>query len=574
LAIPDSLAALKSAFDQARNPQVPASAGKGLPSFGPTLVPQLTGALGVMSTFAQSTGAGVVGPAAVAVATSIYDSYLKTSIATGVGFSTGSAGFSDRSLYDVGDWTSSGFHAAVSGTAIEQAVACGQASPACATVEDSLLAPVIHTGLGTSAAISVTQTPAQFSAGTEPDLASIEAPGQQVTQLVSAVQQVDPTTFTNPAVQQLTGNYSAAFTKLITDINAHHAAFPANATGAAGGYGTPSSQSWDGYNAFAGTDQPVPAGDDKNPAPTALPNCANSNTVGLSGPMTWESAANLPNSYFLLDNLAGFSNGAVQPLTDPLCYTFSAVTSDEVCRTVKGVTTCTFTVTDSGSLEVRFEGTDGNVHVLKTYTLPPASFDCSDQMVCPFFTEAGFIANRIVHQGNGSVAQLLSSITPTTTSLDVLASEGASILAAEQKQNFQWDIDGLTNPNTPDHATLNTDSENLTGAFELLQLLAQTVAPSASLGNQALSDILYGQDQLPTIPTGPNNPVAILQGLRDGTGTAQLSDYATLQQGRVTELANLLNAILGSAQQSAGGLSEPGRAPSPSTGRWDPAASG
>ena len=130
------LAALKSAFDQAKNPQVPASAGKGLPSFGPTLVPQLTGALGVMSTFAQSSGAGVVGPAAVAVATSVYDGYLKTSIATGVGFSTGSAGFSDRSLYDTGDWTSSGFHAAVSGPAIEQAVACGQANPACATVEE------------------------------------------------------------------------------------------------------------------------------------------------------------------------------------------------------------------------------------------------------------------------------------------------------------------------------------------------------------------------------------------------------------------------------------------------------
>ena len=166
------LAALKSAFDQATNPQVPASAGKGLPSFGPTLVPQLTGALGVMSTFAQSTGAGVVGPAAVAVATSVYDGYLKTSIATGVGFSTGSAGFSDRSLYDVGDWTSSGFHAAVSGPAIEQAVACGQANPACATVEDSLLTPVIHTGLGTTAAISVTQTPAQLQTA-DPTLATM-----------------------------------------------------------------------------------------------------------------------------------------------------------------------------------------------------------------------------------------------------------------------------------------------------------------------------------------------------------------------------------------------------------------
>jgi hypothetical protein len=158
-AVEAGLAALRSAFDQAKNPQAPASAGQGLPSLGPTLVPQLTGALGVMTIFAKSSGAGVVGPAAVALARSVYGGYLKTSIATGVGFSTGSAGFSDRSLYDVGDWTSSGFHSAVSGPAIEQAVACGQASQACATVEDSLLMPVIHAGLGTTAAISVTQTP-------------------------------------------------------------------------------------------------------------------------------------------------------------------------------------------------------------------------------------------------------------------------------------------------------------------------------------------------------------------------------------------------------------------------------
>jgi len=161
-AVETGLAALKAAFDHATNPQAPASAGKGLPSFGPTLVPQLTGALGVMTAFAKSSGAGVVGPAVTAVAKSVYDAYLKTSIATGIGFETGYAGFSDRSLYDVGDLTASGFHALVSGPAIEQAVACGQANPACATVEDSLLTPVIHTGLGTTAAISVIQTPAQL----------------------------------------------------------------------------------------------------------------------------------------------------------------------------------------------------------------------------------------------------------------------------------------------------------------------------------------------------------------------------------------------------------------------------
>src|SRR6185312_9710367 len=119
-------------------------------------------ALGVMAAFAKTSGAGVVGAAATTVAKSVYDAYLKTSIATGVGFQTGYAGFSDRSLYDVGDLTASGFHALVSRPAIEQAVACGQANAACASVEDSLLTPVIHTGLGTTAAVSVTQTPAQL----------------------------------------------------------------------------------------------------------------------------------------------------------------------------------------------------------------------------------------------------------------------------------------------------------------------------------------------------------------------------------------------------------------------------
>src|SRR5262249_6124115 len=113
----------------------------------------------------------------------------------------------------------------------------------------------------------------QFSAGDEPDLAAIEAPGQQVAQLISAIQQVDPTTFTNPAVSKLTGNYHDAFAKLIADIAAHHAAFPANETGRAGGYGTPSNHSWVGYNAFAGTNQAVPPGDDQDPMLTSVPNC-------------------------------------------------------------------------------------------------------------------------------------------------------------------------------------------------------------------------------------------------------------------------------------------------------------
>ena len=167
-----SLAALKSAFDRATNRQAPSSAGHGLPSFGPTLVAQLTGAIGVMSSFATSSEAGVSGPAARSVAASIYDAYLKTSIATGIGFSTGYAGFSDRALADGGDGIASGFHALVSGPAIQQAVACGQAIVACAAVEDSLLAPVVRGSLGAAAAVSVASTAARLKQA-DPALAAM-----------------------------------------------------------------------------------------------------------------------------------------------------------------------------------------------------------------------------------------------------------------------------------------------------------------------------------------------------------------------------------------------------------------
>jgi len=117
--VESGLAALRAAFANATNPLVPASAGKGLPSFGPNLVPQLTGALGVMASFAKSSGAGIIGPSVATVASAVYDVFLKTSIATGIGFSSRYAGFSDRGLYDSGDALASGFHVLVSGPAIE-----------------------------------------------------------------------------------------------------------------------------------------------------------------------------------------------------------------------------------------------------------------------------------------------------------------------------------------------------------------------------------------------------------------------------------------------------------------------
>ena len=107
----------------------------------------------------------------------------------------------------------------------------------------------------------------------------------------------------------------------------------------------------------------------------------------------------------------------------------------------------------------------------------------------------------------------------------MLDSEGAQILAAEQDEVYKWDIYGLTNPQSPCpsstticHAQLTTDAQDVTGAFELLALAAQVLAPADSLGNSAVSDALYGQDQLATSVTSPNGPVPVLEALAKGSG--------------------------------------------------------
>jgi hypothetical protein len=965
--VKNGLAALKTALAKATNPQVPPSAGKGLPSFGPTLVPQLTGALGVMTTFAKSSGAGVTGPAAAAAAKSIYDTYLKTSIATGIGFETGYAGFSDRSLYDVGDLTASGFHSLVSGPAIEQAVACGQANPACATVEDSLLTPVIHTGLGTTTAISVTQTPAQlqtadptlkttlssqglnvklnsdgsltvpaggfdamltqagnlnvsltnqaaplvkglfaaqgdpakphdvssqaasdentilpnfnltltgtlfdngladrlslkgstdskplldgsavsqdlttlfkafnfddstditvsadligifvdiytsqwgdaiknvfgiiaaftastppdealklaqqtqkmiqtvfsaltddlnaveksiqnvqatlvdmfkemergfedidfenhqilaglsvveftlgqleyqtdltdadvvafgqgqiqtqiqgtinqcldlaarqlepldfagfttcasqfktealtsasndvvefttappaaptatdlspngtvattlqahgtdaganlayllrilnhwyglgtdpstlsspvanpgvwsevalgyrelldeypqFSAGGEPDLAAIEGPGQQNAQLIAALQQVDPTTFTNQAVEKVGANYLAAFNQYTDDINSHNSGF-LNAPEV--GYGTPAGHHWAGYDPFGGIDQPVPSGDDPAQTVTSIPSCdGQGDPATLPSAQSWEGAVDLPKSWEILFNLVGYANDSLQPLSTPICYSnFSDVVTNQVCNfdPDSGNLDCTWDETMSASLDVQFMGTDGQPHSLHHFDIPADSFSCSsisgfpnDTTSCPFGTPTQDIAQWLFEHGGAdqSLGNLLSSLGGSTqpATRDVLDSEATQIIGTETSQVFKWELDAFNNPDVPDrsNALYLTDTANLTGALDLLQLLAQTLAPSVSLGNQALSDILYGQDQLPSTIKSPNNAFNIFNAQANGTGTQTFAQYVSQQQGRVAELVSILDGYLASAQQTAAG---------------------
>jgi hypothetical protein len=960
------LAALRAAFAKATNPQVPSSAGHGLPSFGPTLVPQLTGALGVMTSFAKSSGAGIVGPAARAVAKSVYDAYLKTSIATGIGFSTGYAGFNDRSLYDVGDLTASGFHALVSGPAIEQAVACGQARAACASVENSLLTPVVQAGLGTKAAVSVTQTPAQlqaadptlatllsskglkvtlnsdgsltvppggfdamltqagslnsalttsgaadvkslfaaegdpaspkdesgpantdltsllpsfnlvltgtlfdsglsnkasptmgsseskplldgssvaqdlttlfkafsinvssnltvsadiigisvdvataqwgdaiknlfgiigtvfgksppdevlrlaqqtqqmiqkvfnaltadlnqvessiqnvqatlidmfntmnqgfadidfenhlvlaglttvefnlgqleyqtdltdadvvafgqgqiqtqiqgtinqcldlaarqlapldfpgfsacasqfktealtsasndvvefgnpappapsstnlspdgtvattlqahgtdpasnlayllrilnhwyglgtdpsslgsapvnlgvwsevalgyrelldeypqFSAGGEPDLAAIEGPGQQAAQLISPLQHVDSTSGTDPAVQQLGANYLAAFNQLTSDISTHNAGFLSAPLVA---YGTPDGHSWAGFDPFGGVNQAVPGGDDPAQQVTSIPSCDGSGpAAALPSAQSWEGGVTLPTSWYLLYQLVGYANPSLQPMTTPLCYSnFSDTIANQQCTfDDAGNLDCQWDETFSASVDVQFMGTDGQPHSLFHLNIPAETDSCTsiqgfpnDSSSCSLGTPSQDFTQWLSEHGgpanSASLVNLLASIggPAQLATRDVLDSQATQILAAEQAKAFQWEIGPFTDPNVPDHAAYVADTTDLTGALDLLQLAAQTLAPSVSLGNQALSDILYGQDQLPSTLTGPNTALDVFQAQQAGTGTETLAQYAGVQQGHLSGLENLLNGYLGSAQQTAG----------------------
>jgi hypothetical protein len=67
---------------------------------------------------------------------------------------------------------------------------------------------------------------------------------------------------------------------------------------------------------------------------------------------------------------------------------------------------------------------------------------------------------------------------------------------------------------------------------------APALAPSVSLGNRALSDISYGQDQLPSAIKGPSNAFSILNAQANGTGTQTFDQYVSQRQGRVAELVD------------------------------------
>ena len=203
-------------------------------------------------------------------------------------------------------------------------------------------------------------------------------------------------------------------------------------------------------------------------------------------------------------------------------------------------------------------GTDGAVHTFHHIQLGTTVLTCHGTGACSadspteFYNNilnttqpfGGFSALETVLSANGGNTQ------PATT--DVLDSEATQILAAGLPQVYKWDVNGLTDAHTQDNPALAADAGNLTGAFKPIELAAQTLVPASSLGIRSVSDILYGQDQLPTSLTGPNNPVSVFQALAAGTGTQTLDKYASVQQGRLAQLELLLNVVL-AAQQAAVG---------------------
>ncbi|HET7016808.1 MAG TPA: putative Ig domain-containing protein, partial [Streptosporangiaceae bacterium] len=373
--------------------------------------------------------------------------------------------------------------------------------------------------------------------------------------------------FTNQAVDKLGANYLAAFSQYVNDINTHNSGF-LNAPEVA--YGTPAGHHWAGYDPFGGIDQPVPSGDDPAQTVTSIPSCTGQgDPATLSTPQSWEGSVDLPKSWEILYNLVGYTNDGITPLTTPVCYSnFNDVVTNQVCNfdPDSGNLDCTWDESMSASLDVRFMGTDGLPHSIHHFDIPVDNFSCSsvsgfpnDSTSCPFGNPTDDFSQWLFEHGgsNQSLANMLSNLGGSTqpATRDVLDSEATQIINTETAQAFKWELDAFNDPDVADrsNALYLSDTADLTGALDLLQLVAQTLAPSVSLGNQALSDILYGQDQLPSTIKGPNNAFSIFNNQANGTGTQTFAQYVSQQQGRVAELVSILDGYLASAQQTAAG---------------------
>ena len=365
----------------------------------------------------------------------------------------------------------------------------------------SLSSPVANPGVWSEVALGyrelLDEYP-QFSAGGEPDLAAIEGPGQQIAQLIYALQQVDPTTFTNQAVHKLAANYLAAFNQYASDINNHNSGF-LNAP--AVGYGTPAGHHWAGYDPFGGIDQPVPSGDDPAQTVTSIPSC-DGKVIRLRCPtaQSWEGGVDLPKSWQILYNLVGYTNDSLTPLTTPICYSnFSDVVTNQVCNfdPDSGNLDCNWDETMSASVDVQFMGTDGQPHSLHHFDIPADSSPAVPSPVSrttPHRARSGprpqDFAQWLFEHGGADQSPGESPVQPRR--VDPAGDPGRARQPGHPdhqhraSQAFKWELDAFNDPDVSDrsNALYLSDTADLTGALDLLQLLAQTLAPSVSLGTR------------------------------------------------------------------------------------------
>ena len=377
-----------------------------------------------------------------------------------------------------------------------------------------------------------------YSAGPEPDLAAVELPGQQAAAAIRALQTVQGGK--DPVLTDLGQNYTNTLPTLVTDINANASTFPTQDQ-------YPQYGNWKGYSVSdpLGPEQ-TPAGGTGNVDPkqqiSSIPACGTQAAVLTFAPTAWEPAVKLPNSWYLLAALGQKVTSGFSLTTTPVCVASFTVKTHVQC--VKG--NCEIIDVQTGTLDVQFEGTDGAVHTLGT--LATAAISCV-QGSTGCGQSPTYFADLL--EEAGSVQQLLTNSGGLSMSADtsVLDSEGDQILAKEQLEVYQWDADCLTTSGLGDNSTLSGDMNALAGAFDLFQATTQTIAPSAALGNQALSDILYGQDQVASSTDAPNSPVLALQALAGG-GTTTLTDWENTQNSRLTLAQTLLNGYLSSAASS------------------------
>ena len=128
-----------------------------------------------------------------------------------------------------------------------------------------------------------------------------------------------------------------------------------------------------------------------------MPACGTTTTDATFTAQAWETGVSLPNSWFLLYQLGNQANGGFSPTTTPVCV--ASFTAQQHITCIKG--NCEISCTESGSLNVQFEGTDGTVHTMGTLTT--ATISCVEG-AAGWDKVAAYFADRDQRSGQRAAA--------------------------------------------------------------------------------------------------------------------------------------------------------------------------